>query len=123
MNDAAHMNGLKLNEEGAELFDKLIQNFKARITSVADEVIGSLYVDIAGYIEHDVFFNLRNDIVSAFSRYNDGGAYKPHLKKLREHILANHREELIEDLNQDNLDKIAELEQTIKSLQELRRMI
>ena len=111
----------ELSEQGKEEAQKLINKFKIKIKEAADEVIGDLYCDIVCHIESDSWTNFRNDLLAGFKDYNNRKIQANYdFKEIRQAILKLHREDIIKDLNQDMLDKIDELKESIKFLQEIK---
>lgn len=111
----------ELSPEGCEIAQELINKFKNQLKKVADEVIGDLYVDVPAYIESDSWNNFRNQLMAGFKNYGNRkiqGDYD--FKEIRQQIYKEFRDEIIEDLNQDNLNKIEELEKEIVRLREER---
>jgi hypothetical protein len=78
---------------------QLIEEFKKQLARAADDVISTLYTDVAPHIESDAWINVRNSIMDAVQDYPTLGAYDG--KRIREAILAKHREAIVADLNAD----------------------
>jgi hypothetical protein len=109
----------ELSEEGCQEAQILIDRFKNQLKKAADEIIGDLYVDVPAYIESDSWTNFRNTLMAGFKNYGNRkiqGDYD--FKEIRAQIYKDFREEIIEDLNQDNLKKIEELEKEVARLRE-----
>jgi hypothetical protein len=95
----------------------LVGRFKDELIKAAEQAIGELYCDIVPHIESDSWTNYRNHLMDGLRNYSNRkiqGEYD--FKKIRQSIYEEFREEIIEDLNQDNLKKIEELEKQIKCL-------
>jgi len=107
----------ELSKEAANEAQELINNFKKQLIVAADEAIGNLYCDILPYIESDSWTNFRNDLMDGFKNYNNKKIQSASdFKEIRQAILANHREDIINDLNQDMLKEIADLKQQVEDL-------
>lgn len=106
-----------LGETGENESQKLIDKFKVELKKAADEVIGNLYTDVALYIESDSWGNFRNQIMDGFKNYDNRkiqGEYD--FKEIRQSILQHHREDIINDLNQDMVNEISSLKEQIEYL-------
>jgi len=113
----------ELSKNGKDEAIKLIDDFKSKLKAVADDVIGDLYCEILPYIESDSWSNFRNQIMSGFRDYGNSKIMaKYDFKEIRKSILEHHREELINDLNQDLLEEIRSLKDRIISLNEILRL-
>jgi len=107
----------ELSKEAANEAQELINNFKKQLIVAADEAIGNLYCDILPYIESDSWTNFRNDLMDGFKNYNNKKIQSASdFKEIRQAILVNHREDIINDLNQDMLKEIADLKQQVEDL-------
>jgi len=112
----------ELSEKGNEEAVKLIESFKAKLTSAADDVISELYTDIIPHIESDSWTNYRNDLMSGFTNYNHRKLQAPHdFRKIRQEIYKEYREEIIPDLNQDLVKEVETLKEEIKFMREVER--
>jgi hypothetical protein len=112
----------ELSEEAAKQAQELLEDFKKKMLAVCEETLSALYTDVSAYIESDQWTNFRNEILTGMCNYNNRkiqGEYD--FKKIRQSILASHREEIISDLNQDMLSEIAALKKEIEQLYEMRR--
>ena len=110
-----------LPEFAVKQAEQLIEDFKVELKKAADEVIGTLYTDVSLWIEGDSWGNFRNQVMGGYRDYYDNKASQAYdFKVIRESLLREHREEIIEDLNQDMVEKIAKLEETIESLRNQR---
>lgn len=103
----------------------LIERFKAELRKVAENAIGDLYVDVLPHIESDAWTNFRNALMDGFRNYGNRkiqGEYD--FREIRQAILREHRAEIIADLDQDNLARIATLEKEVEMLRDdIRRRI
>lgn len=102
----------RLSPEGEKEFEHYIQLAKDRMRDACDEILGEIYIHLPEWIETDSWVNFRNasfDAIRDYSKLNRWNA-----QKIRESILANHREQIIADLNQDSLDRIKQLEWIIE---------
>jgi len=102
----------ELGESGKNQARSLLDKFKLEmlkvIEQVSEETLGDLYCDVANTIESDSWTNYRNAMVLGFCEYDSNGGYD--YKRLRSKILDEHRESIIKDLNQDNIEEIKKLE-------------
>ena len=97
----------------------LIERFKAELRKAAENTISDLYVDVLPHIESDAWINFRNALMDGFRNYNNKkiqGEYD--FREIRQAILREHRAEIIADLDQDNLAKIATLEREVAMLRD-----
>ena len=111
----------ELSEEGEKEAQTLIDKFKEELKKVADEAIGDLYCDIACHISSDSWSNYRNEMMAGFRNYDNRkvqGEYD--FKEIRQAILKEHRDDIIEDLNQDMLKEIERLKEQIAFSNRLR---
>ena len=108
----------ELSEAGKEEAQALIEKFKVQLKKAFDNVLSDMYTDIVVHIESDSWTNYRNHMLDGFKNYNNRkiqGEYD--FKEIRQAILRNHREDIIEDLNQDMVKEIEDLKETIEILQ------
>ncbi len=111
-----------LPEGGAEEAQKFLDSFKEQMKIICDGILSDVYCDVAVHIETDSWTNYRNKLMAGFQDYGNrmvGGEHD--FKKIRAAIFKDFREDIIKDLNQDHLEKIKELEESIKWLQNARR--
>lgn len=107
----------ELPDPGAEEAQALIDKFKEQMRKVADEVLGEVYVNIVPHIESDSWTNYRNAMMDGFRNYNNRKVQGQHeFKEIRQEIYKEFRDDIIKDLDQDNLDRIKELEEVIRIL-------
>lgn len=112
----------ELPEVGRVEAQALIDKFKASMRKAAEEVLAELYTDVAVYIESDSWVNYRNQLVLAMCDYGNRHSHCDYdFRAIRQAIYAEHRDEINKDLDRDNLKRIAELEATIKSYQEMHK--
>lgn len=104
---------------GAEEAQALVDAFKIKLTKAAEEAISNLYTDIIPHIESDAWTNFRHDILSGIKNYRNRKIQSPYdFKEIRQAILRLHRDEIVNDLNQDMLERIAELEKQLDEYRE-----
>lgn len=109
------------NKDAQELMNKFKAQAKKMLTSLLDDYMSEFYIDILPEIETDSWQNYRNTMMEGFQNYNNRHAHNRFdFKEIRQQIYNDFREDIIKDLNQDNLDKIAELEKSIEYLQQNR---
>jgi hypothetical protein len=108
----------RLGEEGEKEAQELIDRFKGKIRTAIDDVLGELYCDVAVYIESDSWTNFRNEMMAGYKNYGNRKIQAHYdFKEIRQSILKNHREEIIEDLNQDLLEEVERLKAVISSIE------
>ena len=112
----------ELSEQGAQEAQKLMDAFKSRaketLSELLDEVCGDLYTDIIPHIGSDSWINYRNDLMGGFKNYDNRrfqGEWD--FKEIRQEIYKEFKGDIIADLNQDNIDKIADLEKRLEYFQ------
>lgn len=114
----------ELTEQGKEEAQKVMDSFKPKLLAMMKEVMGELYTDVSYYIESDHWTNYRNALMDGFKGYGGG---KPNhaydYKELRRAIYANHKEEIVKDLNQDLVEENENLKEQIERLHEQLRNI
>lgn len=107
----------ELSKEGRKEAQVLIDKFKEELIKVASRAIRDLYTDIVGYIETDSWTNFRNEMMHGFKDYHNTKIHaKYDFRDIRDQMFKENREEIINDLNQDLIKKIADLEGTIEIL-------
>ncbi len=107
------------NKQAQELMDKFKEGAKKAIDDLLDEYMANFYCDILPEIESDSWLNYRNTIMNGFRNYNNRNKQNRwDFKTIRQEIYKEFRDEIIVDLNQDNLDKIKELEERIQRMTE-----
>jgi hypothetical protein len=111
----------KLPEDAEIAAQKLIDNsrdyLKKVIENATTEIFDKIYVDFVPWIASDSWGNFRMQIVDAICNYNQLREFSRwDAKKVRNRIFSEYKEEIVEDLNQDNLEKIKELEEEIVRL-------
>ena len=105
----------KLSEAGQKEAQQLIDSFKTALKTAAEEVISCLYCDVVHYIESDSWTNFRNELMSGLRNYANRriqGEYD--FKQIRQQIFEDFKDEIIKDLDQDNLERIKELEDDLE---------
>jgi hypothetical protein len=105
----------ELTEQGKEEAQQIMDSFKPKLVKLLDEVLGDLYTDISYYVESDHWTNYRNAIMNGLKDYKHSKRdNKYDYKEIRKVIYRENRDEIIKDLDQDNVTKIAELERQIE---------
>jgi hypothetical protein len=106
-----------LTEEGESEAQRIMDSFKPRITAMVDELLGDLYSDVSYHVASDHWTNYRNELMNGFKGYRAGASTHQHdFKELRQAIYDNNKEEIIKDLNQDLVEEVASLKETVKLL-------
>ena len=109
----------QLNEGGAELFQKLIDQFKERMKVVSEDIIGDLYVDLADHVESDQWTNYRNTLLDGLCDYRNKDHSPYDYKKIRRKMFDEYREEIIKDIGADLVEKIDDLERMLEIEREI----
>jgi hypothetical protein len=113
---------LELPEVGNAEAMALIEKFKAQMVGAVTQTVGDFYCNIMPHIETDAWTNYRNDLMEGFKNYNNRLVLGEHnFKEIRQAIYAEYREDIIKDLDQDNLERIAELERENERLRDAAR--
>jgi len=110
------------NREAVKLLERFKEDMKETVERVSTKYLDEFYTDIMPYIESDSWGNYRNSICDAirdYSKFRERD--KLQAQSIREYLLKNHKEELVNDLNKDLLDRIASLENAIEQQRELNR--
>ena len=111
----------ELTEQGKEEAQRIMDSFKLRLKEMMREVLSELYTNVSYYVESDHWTNYRNAILDGFKGYTNGREdHSYDYKQLRQAIYANHKEEIVKDLNQDLLEEIESLKQQLKFVRETR---
>lgn len=92
----------KLTEAGEEEAQQIMDNFKPRILSLVDELLGDLYADVSMHIESDHWANYRIQLMDGLKGYRKGRkVHEYDFAELRKTIYENNKDEIINDLNAD----------------------
>ena len=109
----------ELTEQGKEEAQKIMDSFKPKLEKLVNEVLGDLYTDVSYYVESDHWTNYRNALMDGFKNYGCG---KPNheydYKELRQAIYRNHKNEIVNDLNQDLVAENENLRKRVEQLQQ-----
>jgi hypothetical protein len=106
-----------LSDGGKREAQELVDQFKAQLIKAADAAIGDLYCDVAVHIESDSWTNYRNKLMEGFRDYNNRLVQNEFdFREIRQQIYRDFRDEIIDDLNQDNLKRIKALEEELAAL-------
>lgn len=121
MNDKQFPLFPELQEGGAEAAQKMIDRFKEELEKVArnviSETLGEFYSDMVTHIESDSWTNYRNELMQGFQNYGNRKIQGEHdFKEIRQSIFREFKDEIIDDLNQDNIERIKNLESQLESL-------
>lgn len=112
----------ELTEQGKEEAQLLMSSFKVKAKEVLENLIddycGRFYCEIAPEIESDSWQNFRNKVMDGYKDYGNKELKPYDFKDIRQQLYKENKAEIDKDLNQDNLDKIRDLEQTIEFLQQ-----
>lgn len=108
-----------LSEEGEKEAETILQEFKEKLTDAAKDALSEFYISLSGYIESDSWHNFRNELLDGLKGYKNAKIQERYnFVKIRKQIFEENREEIIKDLNQDLLDEIKSLKNTIKIINE-----
>jgi len=104
-----------LAEQGKEEAQELMNEFKEKMLKLSEGILNDLYIDVTSYVESDHWQNYRNKIMRGLCDYTEQRKHSFYnFKELRKAILAEHRELLVEDLNSDLLEEVADLKRKIE---------
>lgn len=93
----------------------LMDEFKKNMKICCEDTLDDLYTRVADYIESDSWSNFRNELFDGLKDYPNAKITCSYdFVAIRKKILDENREEIINDLNQDLLDEIEDLKQTLK---------
>jgi len=101
-------------EQAEKALDFFRDRIRAQIADFAEQALSEAYTDIVPYLETDAWANLRRDVLADFCDYSTGNN-----RELRRSIYEQYRDEIVADLNQDNLERIADLEKQVDFLKEM----
>jgi len=102
--------------EARNLVKKIVKDIKKELDG------NDFYCEIPCYIESDSWKNFRNSLLDGLKDYSNAKLmYKYDFKKIREVMLRDYRDEIVNDLNQDHLIEIKVLKERIKTLEEIHR--
>lgn len=106
-----------LTEQGKEEAQRIMDSFKPKIESLMKDILGELYTDVSYYVDSDHWTNYRNALMDGFKGYTGGKAdHSYEYKELRQAIYANHKDEIVKDLNQDLVDENKSLKDQIEQM-------
>lgn len=100
---------------------RIVDNFKARLKSEADKVIGELYTDIIPYAETDAVTNFRqsfrDEITQEFQKEisSEHGHYS-WAHHMRMNLLKHHKEELQNTIIKDLQEKIESQDERMEQM-------
>lgn len=101
-----------LTEQGERDAQNIMDSFKPKLTVLFDEIMSKLYTDVSYYVESDHWTNYRNALMDGFKGYTGGKTDHAYdYKELRQAIYANHKEEIVKDLNQDLVEENEKLKE------------
>ncbi len=110
----------ELPESGRAEAQKLIDKFKVKLKSAAEDAITELYCDILPYIESDSWTNFRVKLLNDFKDYKNKVHAEHDFREIRKKIYDENKDEIIKDLNQDLVLEMESLKKTIEDLQRYR---
>lgn len=110
----------RLTPEGEAEAQRIMDVFRRKMRAISDDVLGDLYTDVAQYIESDSWTNFRNHFISSFRRLDPAFCGVYNLRELAR-VIAKENPELVgKYVNEGNIERIRQLEDTIKFLRESR---
>ena len=109
----------ELTEQGKKEAQRIMDSFKPMITKLVEDILSDLYADVVYHVESDSWTNYRNALMDGFKGYSNRN-HKHDFAELRKAIYENHKEQIVEDLNQDLVEEIENLKQQIKWYREHR---
>ena len=115
-----------LTEEGEIEAQAIIDRFKIKVKKIledaVEETMGEIYSDIVPYIKSDSWTNFKNDMMAGFKNYDNRKIQSAwDFKEIRQQIYEDFKEDIIKDLDQDNLNKIKDLEKQIEFMRQCER--
>lgn len=113
-----------LSEVAEEEAGKVLETFAAKMKKLAEETILNFTSEYLPYIESDAWENFRGDLLSGLANYHNRKVQADYdFKEIRRAIYEEYRQEIIPDLDQDNLERIEELERKLKKEQDRTRSL
>lgn len=103
-----------MNEQLQNRIEEVMASFSKQLKRLQDDTISELYCDLLPYFQDDLISNVRTSIIRDL-KYSEQ-RYGYDFVEIRKTILKENRDELIEDLNQDNLNEIKRLQDWINEL-------
>lgn len=103
---------LKYSEEelgrlGQEFMDK----FRDKMKKISEEVLGEIYSELMPHIQGESWTNYRNYLNEGFSRgYVKDDFRASYHKELRKTIFLENKDEMIDLLNKDLVERVKQLE-------------
>ncbi len=114
----------ELSEEGIKLGQEAVirvrEEFKKAAINVLEQELSDMYTNLAQWMDGDIWSNYKAHVIRFVSGYVDISKYESLL--IRNMILAENRDELIADLNQDMVNEIQRLKEQVVYLQNDRRL-
>lgn len=107
----------EMNDAQRELMERLVNNFKKKMLSAAEDAMATFYCDILPHIESDVFLNFKTHALSAVKGYAREDALRGDSYsgvEIRNQIYRDHKDEIVKLLDGDNLKRIKQLEEDLK---------
>lgn len=94
---------------------ELVEEFKAEMLKAAEAALTDLYCDVSHHLEADSWHNFRGCIIRGICDYKDNSTKYPYdYKIMRQAIFEENKEQIIDDLNQDLVNRIKELEAEVE---------
>ena len=103
-----------LPEGGAEVAQRLMDNFKEEMRKCIDNTLGDLYVDVSVYVESDHWTNYRNVLMDGLKGYENSVTMPYDFKAIRRQMLKENLEDILADINQDLLEENTNLKEQLQ---------
>lgn len=101
--------------------ESALNSFRLSMQKIADECISKVYCDVLPHIETDAWTNYREQIrIELAHEYKYSSFKNPWAKDLRRAILVENRDELVNLLNADLLERIKVLEDRVNEYEQFR---
>lgn len=105
------------NQTVQQSVEQILTQFKENIKKVQNDTISEIYCDLLPYFEDDLIANMRMRMIQDL-KYSDE-KYGYDFINIRKKIFLENREEIIRDLDQDNLNEIKRLQDSINTLRKI----
>ena len=109
----------ELNESGIKEHEQIMDKFKSQMIEIVEETLSNSYCDVSHYIESDSWSNYRRDIMKGLKGYPS--LLKYDFREVRKLILEEHRDQIIQDINEDLLREVQDLKSMIEDFRNSNR--
>ncbi|MBU0907449.1 MAG: hypothetical protein KKE05_04820 [Nanoarchaeota archaeon] len=100
-------------EEIQIILEEYVKKFRDQLTGIIKDVWENIESDYVPYLQENLFINLRERVKESIEYSDIAG------KSIRDKIFREHKDEIINDINQNNLERIKNLEEVINRLNRL----